>query len=92
MSNKMLEILAQYAAMRLGCERSLELLENPDASDFDADKVIRLLKTILEVKMEKFYMNPFTGSVDTKDGWYPEPIDSLIEVVKDSEGFWVEVK
>jgi hypothetical protein len=50
MSNKMLEILAQYAAMRLGCERALELLENPDASDFDADKTIRLLKTILEVK------------------------------------------
>jgi hypothetical protein len=48
MSNKMLEILAQYAALRLGCERALELLENPDASDFDADKVIRLLKTILK--------------------------------------------
>ncbi len=48
MSNKMLEILAQYAALRLGCERALELLENPDASDFDADKVIRILKTILE--------------------------------------------
>ena len=50
MSNKMLELLAQYAAMRLGCERALELLEDPDASDFDADKVIRLLKTISEVK------------------------------------------
>jgi hypothetical protein len=50
MSNKMLEILAQYAAMRLGCERALELLEDPDSSDFDADKVIRLLKTILEQK------------------------------------------
>jgi hypothetical protein len=48
MSNKMLEILAQYAALRLGCERALELLEDPDASDFDADKVITLLKTILK--------------------------------------------
>ena len=48
MSNKMLELLAQYAALRLGCERALELLEDPDASDFDADKVIRLLKTILK--------------------------------------------
>ena len=48
MSNKMLELLAQYAALRLGCERALELLENPDASDFDANKVIRLLKTILK--------------------------------------------
>jgi hypothetical protein len=50
MSNQMLELLAQYAAMRTGCEKALELLEDPDASDFDADKVIRLLKTILEVK------------------------------------------
>lgn len=48
MSNHMLELLAQYAALRLGCERALELLQDPDASDFDADKVIRLLKTILK--------------------------------------------
>ena len=48
MSDQLLELLADYAALRLGCERALELLENPDASDFDADKVIRLLKTILE--------------------------------------------
>ena len=48
MSNQMLELLAQYAALRLGCERALELLQDPDASDFDADKVIRLLKNILE--------------------------------------------
>lgn len=44
-----------------------------------------------DVVMEKFYMNPVTGSVDTKDGWYPEDIITLIEVVKDKEGFWVEV-
>jgi hypothetical protein len=48
MSDQLLELLADYAALRLGCERALELLENPDASDFDADKVIRLLKTILK--------------------------------------------
>jgi hypothetical protein len=48
MSDQLLELLAEYAALRLGCERALELLENPDASDFDANKVIRLLKTILE--------------------------------------------
>jgi hypothetical protein len=47
MSNQMLEFLAQYAAMRTGCEKALELLENPDASDFDADKVIRFLKIVL---------------------------------------------
>jgi hypothetical protein len=50
MSDQLLELLADYAAFRLGCERALELLENPDSSDFDAYKVIRLLKTILEVK------------------------------------------
>ena len=44
-----LEII-EMAALRFGCERALELLENPDASHFDADKVIRILKTILEVK------------------------------------------
>ena len=47
MTNHQLELLAQYAAFRLGCERALELLENPDASEFDADKVIQLLKTVL---------------------------------------------
>lgn len=50
MSNQMLELLAQYANLRNGCEIALEPLENPDASDFDADKVIRILKTILEGK------------------------------------------
>ena len=47
MTNYQLELLAQYAALRVGCERALELLENPDASEFDADKVIRLLKIVL---------------------------------------------
>jgi len=50
MSDQLLELLADYAALRLGCERALQLLEDPDCSDFDADKVIALLKTILEVK------------------------------------------
>jgi hypothetical protein len=50
MSDQLLELLADYAALRLGCERALELLEDPDSSDFDADKVIALLKTILEQK------------------------------------------
>jgi len=47
MTNHKLELLAQYAAFRLGCERALELLENPDASEFDADKVIHFLRAIL---------------------------------------------
>ena len=48
MSNKMLEILAQYAAMRLGCERALELLTDPDASENDANKFIAYLQIILK--------------------------------------------
>ena len=47
MTNK--EIM-EYSALRAGCERALALLENPDASDFDADKVIQFLKIVLEPK------------------------------------------
>ena len=43
-----MEILAEYAAFKLGCERALELLTNPDASEFDANKVIAFLQVILE--------------------------------------------
>jgi hypothetical protein len=49
MSDQLLTLLAEYGALRFGCEKALELLEDPDASAFDADKVIRILKTILEV-------------------------------------------
>ena len=42
--------IVEMAALRLGCERALELLENPNASDFDADKVITYLKIILDQK------------------------------------------
>ena len=40
--------IVEMVALRMGCERALDLLTNPDASDFDADKVIRILKTVLE--------------------------------------------
>jgi hypothetical protein len=50
LTNKNLELLAQYAAMRTGCEKALELLEDPDASEFDANKVIAFLKIILDAK------------------------------------------
>jgi hypothetical protein len=50
MSDQLLKLLADYAALRLGCERALELLTDPDASEFDADKTIRILETILEQK------------------------------------------
>jgi hypothetical protein len=47
----MLSVLAHYAALRTGCEAALELLENPDASEFDAEKVINLLRTVLGDKV-----------------------------------------
>jgi hypothetical protein len=50
MSNQMLELLAQYAALRLGCERSLELLTDPEGSDNDANKLIAYLEIILRQK------------------------------------------
>ena len=50
MSDQLLELIAEYAALRLGCERALELLTDPNASQFDADKVINLLQTVLEPK------------------------------------------
>ncbi len=45
MTNK--EIM-EYSALRAGCERALELLENPDASEFDAWKVMDYLKIVLD--------------------------------------------
>lgn len=47
MENSKLEFLAEYAAFRLGCERALDLLTNPDASEFDAEKVIKFLEIVL---------------------------------------------
>jgi hypothetical protein len=50
MTDKQLELFAENAALRVGCERALELLENPDASDFDANRLIAYLKIVLEVQ------------------------------------------
>jgi ribosomal protein L30E len=47
MSEELLKIVIEYGAYKLGCERALELLENGDAGPADADKVIKLLKDIL---------------------------------------------
>lgn len=47
MENRKLELLAQYAAYQLGCQRTLDLLTNPDASEFDAEKVIKFLEIVL---------------------------------------------
>ena len=50
MNDQIISLAVYYAVERIVCERALELLQDPDASEFDADKVIRLLETILEVK------------------------------------------
>ena len=56
----------------------------------------------LESQTERYLMNPATGSVDTESQWLSdmttweggdaqEQFDSLIEVVKNSDGDWVEI-
>lgn len=45
--------------------------------------------------MEKMFMNPNTGSVDTLDGWNLDTIsqakaEGLVEVGQDDSGVWVE--
>lgn len=62
------------------------------------------IKEAIDMVVEKFLMNPETGSVDTEGNWLAEmpqweesngrtpqeQFDSLIEVVKDASGQWVE--
>ena len=48
MSETMLKILAEHAAYKVGCERALALLEDPDSNEFQAEKVITLLTQILK--------------------------------------------
>ncbi len=46
--------------------------------------------------MTTYYMNPWTGSVDTKENWEDDGWDQdnsfLVEVKKDDNGDWVEVE
>lgn len=59
----------------------------------------------IEMNTEKFLMNPATGSVDTEENWLTEmpswdedpaerqrQLETLVEVVKDECGDWVESK
>jgi hypothetical protein len=48
MNDQLLEVLAEYSAYKLGCERALALLEDPDANEFQAEKVISYLNAILK--------------------------------------------
>jgi hypothetical protein len=47
--------------------------------------------TMNNQEKEVYYMNPYTGSVDTLDGWDCD-LDTLIEVELNESGDWVEVK
>ena len=56
---------------------------------------------MLESTTERYLMNPVTGSVDTESQWLSdmttwesdaqEQFDSLVEVVKNTYGDWVEI-
>lgn len=61
------------------------------------------IEEAITMTTEKFLMNPATGSVDTEENWLAEmtswdedpeecqrQFDTLIEVVKDKNGDWVE--
>jgi hypothetical protein len=48
--DQLLQILKERNAYKLGCERALALLEDPDANEFQAEKVITLLNRILKGK------------------------------------------
>jgi len=48
MSDQLLKILAEHAAYKVGCERALALLEDPNGNAFQAEKVITLLTQILK--------------------------------------------
>ena len=48
MNDQLLIILAQYEALKLGCQRALALLEDPNASGFDANKLEVYLNKILK--------------------------------------------
>ena len=54
------------------------------------------------MKEKTLYMNPITGSVDDRNGWFYEnetgyvvnavDLGEVVEVEKDENGDWVEVK
>ena len=48
MSDQLLKILAEHGALKIGCQRALALLEDPNANEFQAEKVIALLNRILK--------------------------------------------
>ena len=48
MSDQLLQIIKEHGALKIGCQRALALLEDPNGNDFEADKVIIYLNKILK--------------------------------------------
>jgi hypothetical protein len=48
MNDEILDLYAQIGALTYGCMKALELLENPNGDEFQANKVIELLKIVLQ--------------------------------------------
>jgi len=48
MNEELLKTLAEYKSLKLGCERALALLQDPDSNEFQAEKVISYLNKILK--------------------------------------------
>ena len=66
-----------------------------------ANNATNAFSLTLESQTERCLMNPATGSVDTESQWLSgmttwegdaqDQFDSLVEVVKNSHGDWVEI-
>lgn len=46
--DSVLELVVEIAALRYACTKALELLQNGDAEAKDADRVEKLLETVLK--------------------------------------------
>lgn len=53
MNQTILELTIDLAVARLACKRALELLTDPNASEFDAEKTENLLRIALGAKNEE---------------------------------------
>ena len=52
MNNQFLNLIIENAALKLGCSKALALLLDGDAEAKDAENIIRLLKSVLELNDE----------------------------------------
>ena len=69
-----LRLAVQAGALRYGVERALDLLEDPDASEHDANHVIRMLYAILQGSPMARSGNFVTG-ISTRDMGGNCPLD-----------------